>query len=132
MINLTREEAQHILKLLDKFDMFNDFTDVREPLRAKLSEPKPEPVAYLWECLGRWSAMLANDGEHADLSPPLWLCDAIEAATTPPQRKEWVGLTENEKESLWDEATEGREHFCSQYGNFADSIEAKLKEKNHG
>jgi len=42
MINLTREEAQHILKLLDKFDMFNDFIDVREPLRAKLSEPKNE------------------------------------------------------------------------------------------
>jgi hypothetical protein len=44
--------------------------------------------------------------------------------------REWQGLTENEKELLWDEAVEGREHFCSQYGNFADAIEAKLKEKN--
>ena len=44
--------------------------------------------------------------------------------------KEWVGLTENEKELLWDEAVDGREHFCSQYGDFADAIEAKLKEKN--
>jgi hypothetical protein len=49
-----------------------------------------------------------------------------------PKSKEWVGLTENEKELLWDEAVEGREHFCSQYGNFADAIEAKLKEKNGG
>ena len=46
------------------------------------------------------------------------------------QKKEWQGLTENEKELLWDEAVEGREHFCSQYGNFADAIEAKLKQKN--
>ena len=48
---------------------------------------------------------------------------------TTPQR-EWQGLTENEKEIIWDEAVDGREHFCSQYGNFADAIEAKLKEKN--
>ena len=46
-------------------------------------------------------------------------------------RQEWVGLTETEKEMLWDEAVEGREHFCSQYGDFADAIEAKLKEKNY-
>jgi len=44
--------------------------------------------------------------------------------------KEWQGLTETEKEMMWDEAVEGREHFCSQYGDFADAIEAKLKEKN--
>jgi hypothetical protein len=45
-------------------------------------------------------------------------------------KREWHGLTETEKEMLWDEAVEGREHFCSQYGNFADALEAKLKEKN--
>jgi hypothetical protein len=44
--------------------------------------------------------------------------------------REWQGLTENEKELLWDEAVEGREHFCSQFGDFADAIEAKLKRKN--
>jgi broad specificity phosphatase PhoE len=46
------------------------------------------------------------------------------------QQREWQGLTETEKEMLWDEAVEGREHFCSQYGDFADAIEAKLKGKN--
>jgi len=45
-------------------------------------------------------------------------------------QREWQGLTETEKEMMWDEAVEGREHFCSQYGDFADAIEAKLKEKN--
>ena len=91
MINLTHEEAQQVLDALEweKRPWEQKQRDAAiELLSAKLSEPEPEPVAYLWECLGRWSAMLANDGEHADLSPPLWLCDAIEAATTPPQRKE--------------------------------------------
>jgi len=45
-------------------------------------------------------------------------------------QREWQGLTETEKEMMWDEAVEGREHFCSQYGDFADAIEGKLKEKN--
>jgi hypothetical protein len=54
----------------------------------------------------------------------------IKAADFHRQKKEWQGMTENEKELLWDEAVEGREHFCSQYGDFADAIEAKLKQKN--
>ena len=55
--------------------------------------------------------------------------DYSKAGFASPQR-EWQGLTENEKELLWDEAVDGREHFCSQYGDFADTIDAKLKEKN--
>jgi hypothetical protein len=55
--------------------------------------------------------------------------ETLRTKLTQPER-EWQGLTENEKELLWDEAVEGREHFCSQYGNFADALEAKLKEKN--
>jgi hypothetical protein len=82
-----------------------------------------EPVAHLWECLSRWSAMLANDGEHADLSPPSWLCDAIEEATAP-LKKEWVGLTEDEAQYLF------RLCLGRTYDNFWQAIEAKLKEKN--
>lgn len=58
------------------------------------------------------------------------LQQAYGAFYTMPPKKKWLGLTETEKELLWDEAVDGREHFCSQYGNFADAIEAKLKEKN--
>ena len=46
--------------------------------------------------------------------------------TSPPQRQ-WVGLTDKEKHTVWLETN-------AQYGrvvwNFADAIEAKLKEKN--
>lgn len=46
-----------------------------------------EPVAHLWECLGRWSAYLVDNGTQADCAPPQWLVDAIKNATAPPQRK---------------------------------------------
>lgn len=46
-----------------------------------------EPVANLWECLGRWSAYLVQNGKQADCAPPSWLVDAITNATTPPQRQ---------------------------------------------
>ena len=69
--------------------------------------------------------VLANN-RHA-----LPIKEVIEALRTAlAQHREWVGLTENEKELLWDEAVDGREHFCSQYGDFADTIEAKLLDKN--
>jgi hypothetical protein len=47
-----------------------------------------EPVAHLWECLGRWSAYLVDNGTQADCAPPQWLVDAIKNATHPPQRTE--------------------------------------------
>jgi hypothetical protein len=38
----------------------------------------------LWECLGRWSAYLVENGKQADCEPPSWLVDAINKATTSP------------------------------------------------
>lgn len=54
-----------------------------------------EPVAHLWECLGRWSAYLVDNGTQADCAPPQWLVDAIKNATAPPQRT-WIELTDDE------------------------------------
>ena len=53
-------------------------------IKAALAQPAQEPVAHLWECLGRWSAYLVENGKQADCSPPSWLVDAINKATTPP------------------------------------------------
>lgn len=50
-------------------------------------EPEQEPVAHLWECIGRWSAYLASNGEKANLSPPEWLVDAVKAATAQPEQE---------------------------------------------
>ena len=66
--------------------------------QGRIVEPSPpqrteqEPVAHLWECIGRWSAYLVNNGKQADCAPPSWLIDAVNNATTPPKRT-WVDLT---------------------------------------
>jgi hypothetical protein len=46
-------------------------------------------------------------------------------------KHEWVGLTDEEKSDLWCEST-GRDWVNEDTHVFADAIEAKLKEKNHG
>jgi hypothetical protein len=53
----------------------------------------------------------------------------LEKAVTSPQRKPWVGLTDEEKSDLWCEST-GRDCVNEDTHVFADAIEAKLKEKN--
>jgi hypothetical protein len=57
-------------------------------LKERLAQPEQEPVAHLWECLGRWSAYLVNNGTQAECAPPSWLVEAVKNATTPPQRTE--------------------------------------------
>ena len=48
-------------------------------------EIEQEPVAHLWECIGRWSAYLVSNGKQANCAPPSWLVDAVNNATTPPK-----------------------------------------------
>jgi hypothetical protein len=151
MITLTREEAQQVLDALIcsgphgwSPNLVNQHNKILKTLRARLSAPEPEPVAYrVWGRMGGISFRHTkpDESEYVEwdelyLAPP---------QSEPPCKtgsqciggkclqcvaREWQELTENEKELLWDEAVEGREHFCSQYGNFADALEAKLKEKN--
>ena len=93
------------------------------------AQPAQEPVAHLWECLGKWSAYLVTNGKQADCAPPSWLVEAIQNATAPPKR-EWVGLTDEETQAYWDwedwQTGAGR----STIFEMVKDIEAKLKRKN--
>jgi hypothetical protein len=56
------------------------------PAKRRMAADKlQEPVTHLWECLGRWSAYLVENGKQADCAPPSWLVDAINKATTSAQ-----------------------------------------------
>jgi len=116
------QPAQEGLLHIDRLDKWLD-ASIKE--RA---QPAQEPVAHLWECLGRWSAYLAANGEKAEIAPPSWLVDAIKNATTPPQRP-WVGLTEDEIKKVIAEVSQipPIDFTSTTYGR---AIEAKLKEKN--
>ncbi len=69
MINLTREEAQNVLNLLilwlDEQEEPDTETAI-ETLRAKLSEPEPEPVAWM-DAPERIYLQVCDD-ENCDLS----------------------------------------------------------------
>jgi hypothetical protein len=124
MITLTREEAQKILDALEYAYDNEMFVGMKVILRAKLSEPEPEPVAYIdvetrnlsWAKLTRWE------------TPTVVKMDKVPLYTAPP-KKEWVGLTNEEIEDIRLEY-----HYAdgAVKVGYERAIEAKLKEKNGG
>ena len=86
-------------------------------LRERLAQPEQEPVASVGS-LNEFSAMELVRRGFA-LTDPLY---------TAPQRREWVGLTDDQVSAIADQhSVEG---FELDIMAFARSIEAKLKERN--
>ena len=118
-ITLTREEAQQVLDALQcatpptfSAKIVEDWQSAVEFLRARLSAPEPEPVAWrkLWEGETEYTYYWMNRYQGSE---PLY--------TVPPQR-EWQGLTDEEANELW-ESTDSDWELMKR-------VEAKLKEKN--
>jgi hypothetical protein len=127
-ITLTRGEAQNVLNLLilwlDEQEEPDTETAI-ETLRAKLSEPEPEPVAWFTEdhredkSATTYSKKMSERWKEKGWPvTPLY--------TAPPQR-EWVGLTDEEMAAAW---SQSKGDVLYRLKPFARAIEAKLKEKN--
>ncbi len=130
-ITLAREEAQQVLDALQcatpptfSAKIVEDWQSAVEFLRARLSAPEPEPVAWMhpdWLTYTRAPAPVVCYKENWT---PLY--------TAPPQR-EWVGLR---GEQIYEVAKEivpktlGFIDVPEWVIPFARAIEAKLKEKN--
>jgi hypothetical protein len=93
----------------------NNWTSVKENLRKALAQPEPEPVA--------WGNKKGEFKVHQE-ADDAFKSTAIPFYTAPPKR-EWVGLTDEEIENLWEmaQAWNAPKHFYI-------LIAAKLKEKN--
>jgi hypothetical protein len=129
-ITLTREEAQQVLDALQcatpptfSAKIVEDWQNAVEFLRARLSAPEPEPVAWVydkfnWESWGdgSWQITVTQNKERDDQQP---------LYTVPPQR-EWQGLTDEEIMSL----LPGAVRLPPGWSETVRAIEAKLKEKN--
>jgi len=137
MITLTREEAQQVLAAFCQSSQpahgyrrnelhltpkphVELYSEAIELLRAKLSEPEPEPVAWISAVTGD---MTIQNMSHTVSWAPLY--------TAPPQRDEasakaaeWIGLTDEEITELWEAPGDSGSEF-------ARAIEAKIKEKNY-
>lgn len=106
-ITLPREVAEQALEALESCNdgdystghvihpSFNekDVNAAITAIRTAIEQAKKvEPVAWkpsesateqLWEALGRWSAYIASNGCKAELAPPQYMLDAMDAFTTP-------------------------------------------------
>ena len=92
-----------------------------DEVHPECRQPEQEPVA--------WLVQYSNKHEFVWGQKPQWIADAIgiEPLYTTPQRREWVGLTEEEIKSLpqWFPS-----HETAAVLPLIRAIEAKLREKN--
>lgn len=150
-ITLTHEEAQQVLDALQcatpptfSSKLVEEWHKAGDVLRARLSAPEPEPVAWMY---------VNSDGEceQIEYGEPFDDPSVTPLYTAPPQRKEclrcgeinpaeihtctpqreWVGLTDEDKNQIAKKAYNKVEltawELAQRVGEFT---EAKLKEKN--
>ena len=94
-----------------------------EQVHPECKKPEQEPVA--------WLVQYSNKHEFVWGQKPQWIADAIgiEPLYTAPQRRDWVGLTDDQVSAIADQhPVEG---FDPSIMAFARAIEAKLREKNN-
>jgi len=121
-----RELMQQALDALEKH-IFE--YETIEALRARLAQPEPEPVAWVWVVnsgAGYYTKGVGFDKTDIPFAKhtPLY--------TAPPQR-EWQGLTDEEirEFEIWLDDEEEK-HGWNPPADIVKHIEAKLKEKNNG
>ena len=94
-----------------------------DEVHPECKKPEQEPVA--------WLVQYSNKHEFVWGQKPQWIADAIgiEPLYTAPQRRDWVGLTDDQVSAIADQhPVEG---FDPSIMAFARAIEAKLREKNN-
>jgi len=96
-------------------------TEKGEPMALKKGECWPEEVMRQWDY---WRKEIANG--HKGSAPRDWFegLSELKLIDTTPQRRTWVGLTDDEIDRL-ESATDTLE-----FPQTVRAIEAKLKEKN--
>ncbi len=99
-----------------------------EAIRARLEQPEPKPVAWMYQQEDTGVTMCAvvqQVGSGFEKNNPRW--QKIAPLYTAPPQREWQGLTDEEYEAM-------AEHYVTNCYfdtlKYARAIEAKLKEKN--
>jgi hypothetical protein len=115
-----RELMQMALDALEKHVLEYE---TAEALRARLAQPEPEPVAWMYQQEDTGVIMCAvvqQVGSGFEKNNPRW--QKIGPLYTAPPQREWQGLTDEERTFIAWESNNGPECVAM--------TEAKLKEKN--
>ena len=115
--DIGKKALKEVLEALDVYAVNMSQERVDETAKCK-----QEPYGYVWTSL--------RDGMEVRFSrmPPnkFYNPQDIKPVYTAPPKREWVGLTDSDKQEAFDETQEASGGFWE----FADYLEAKLKEKN--
>lgn len=116
-----RELMQMALDAIEGFypsltELHNAHTKTAEALRARLAQPKPQPVAWVAYENGEKHGIDFDEDDIAELPVGTMLY------TAPPQR-EWQGLTDEEAEQIADAHWDDPDMFI-------EAIENALRRKN--
>ena len=150
-----RELFKKVLSFLQQVIAYSNeemarLDELKKLVRERLSQPEPKPVAWIKEQelaymsaatgIGEteWKTNLGLKPEPGDV--PLYAAPAETPwvktyaggkpnYTTPAEKREWVGLTDEEIADSW---SKSKGDVLYRLVPFARAIEAKLREKNHG
>ena len=99
------------------------FDSKRPAALDKVAQPEPEQEPVAWQFMNGSNFRKCRPNDFADLDSdglPYW-----KPLYTAPQKRPWVGLTDEEITDIWAESSPYYHE-----DDFARNIEAKLKEKN--
>jgi hypothetical protein len=118
------DELLHLSDGLDAVKIINE-------IRTRLAQPEPEPVAVVGLDMSEVNVYYGSQycGKKQETKIAVFLKDVLIGTrlyTAPPQRKEWVGLTDEEHMKL---ATEWG-CMSADWVLYAAAVEQKVKEKN--
>ena len=135
---MTKDEAlktalEALERINDRFDLESvaqDATKAITALEKALAQPEQEPFEY-WNAVEGW-VKIDEVREHFDAVGCGTIYktageDRVPVYTTPPPHRTWVGLEAEEVQELRYKI-DVTAHWT--YDDFAQAIEAKLKEKN--
>ena len=103
-------EAQNEPRMIGSFK-------ITKALRDRLAQPEPEPVA--------WIAKDRSSIEVSIMSAEYMMAQGFEPLYTAPPKREWVGLTETERNEILFNVEDDGEPWP-----VMRAVEAKLKQKN--
>ena len=103
-------------------------------LRAALSAPNVEPVAWCWEVDGVRGPVYHGNGPDADIIERAAKAEVPRTVRYlwdgPQPRREWQRLTDEEIDSIT--VQQWRDPHYALHRAYARAVEDALKEKNHG
>ena len=121
-----REVMQMALEDLETWNEDHNFEGTEATcaaLRTALAQPEPEPWGYILHKLWKmpvfvevYDLQAANIPHNDPNYTPVYKA---------PPKKEWVGLTDEDKKAIYEQDIEGWQDY-----SLIEAVEAKLKDKN--